>query len=66
MKELLIALFFSNPQPVELKKPCETDFSLLKLETRVKLGMACSTVGRTPVVWSLRAREEILENDKRI
>jgi hypothetical protein len=67
MKELLIALFFSSPQPVKQeKKPCETDFSLLKPETQVKLGMACSTVNRTHVVWSIRKRKEILESDKEI
>lgn len=67
MKELLIALFFSSPHPVKQEiNPCEVDFSLLKPETQVKLGMACSTVNGTFVVWSYRDRLEILENDKGI
>ena len=67
MKELLIALFFSSPQPVKKEiKPCEADFSLLKPETQVKLGMACSKVNKIHVVWSRKARQEILEDEKRI
>ena len=67
MKELLIALFFSSPQPVKQEiKPCKANFSLLKPETQVKLGMACSTVNGTPVIWSYRDRLEILKNDKGI
>lgn len=67
MKELLIALFLNSPSPtIQQKEPCNTDFTLLKLETRIKLGVACSAVNGRYVVWSYDSRMEILESDKRI
>lgn len=67
MKELLIALFFSTPQAVDPKKePCNTDFTVLKLETRVKLGMACSKAMDLYTIRPRSKRQEILDNDKAI
>ena len=56
----------TNVKVEKPKEPCDTDFSLLKPETQIKLGMACSTVEGKHVIRSSYRRKEILESDKGI
>ena len=65
IKLLIFLASLGNYRSVQKFEPCHSDFSLLKKEARVELGVACSTVyGKYTEVY--RKRLEIWKNGKRI